>query len=125
MLDRNPVPDDPRRESDIYKTELLSEEIGTLHLLGQFPLGVEQILEMLLLLGRILGLGETHGSRDDVLVDEVDPDARVCLGERIGGEDGGFVGGVGVVQELAEDEGFVEGFALVLDCGNEALRVNV
>lgn len=63
--------------------------------------------------------------RDDVLGDVVDPEADVRAVERVGGEEVWRVRGVGVLEELADDERFVERAALVLDGGDEALRVNI
>lgn len=53
------------------------------------------------------------------------PDASVCASEGVGGEEVWFVVWIGVFEEFAEDEGFVERFAFVFESGDEASRVYV
>ena len=119
------IADDPRRKDDVDHAERVAEEVRALHLLAHLP---ERAVVLLargrLRLGR-LPLEQAVERRDDVLGDVVDPEADVRAVERVGGEEVRRVGGVGVLEELADDERFVERAALVLDGGDEALRVDV
>ena len=62
--------------------------------------------------------------RHDRLGHEVDPDARVCALDGVRGQQIRLVRREFVFEKFAEDQRFVERFALVFDCGDEALGVD-
>ena len=119
------VADDERSDRDVDEAELLAEEVRALDLLRERTLALEQVLERLLLLLRGLRLHEPLEVGNDRLRDEVDPDARICTVVWVGGEEVGLVVGVGLFEELAENEGLVESLALVLDSRDQSLRVDI
>lgn len=70
-------------------------------------------------------LNEAHVGGDDGFVDVVNPETSLGAGEGIGGEERFAVIGVGVFEELIDDERFVERLALIFEGRNEAFWVNV
>lgn len=124
MLRENIFPRNPRSQRDVHKPEFFAKEVRPFHLLSELSLRSEQFVKVLLSLLRLLGLDEAHEPRHEILGHEVDPDAHVRLCVRVGGEDVGFMGGVCVFEEFAENEGFVECFSLILDSGNESLGID-
>ena len=115
----------PRRERHVHERELRPEEVRPLHLLTQLPQRVIILLERLLLLLRLLCLHEAEERGRDHLRDVVDPNADTRAVEGVLGEDVRGVRRECVFEDLAEDEGLVQRFALVLDRRDEAFRVDV
>lgn len=70
-------------------------------------------------------MDQAHVGGDDGLVDVVDPETGLGTGERIRGKERFAVGGIGVFEELVDDEGFIEGLPFVFEGRNKALGVDV
>ena len=125
VLREDVVPHDPRRDRDVDERELVAEEVRPLHLGAEGAERGVELLEVLALLRGVLRLHGAHEGGHDLLLDVVDPDADERAREGVGREDVGRRGGERVLEELAEDEGLVQGLALILDGGDEAFRVNL
>ena len=118
------VSDDPRGERDVDQRKLLPQEVRALHLLAEGPQRLVELLEILALLLRVLRLHQAHEPGDDLLGDVIGPEADDGAVKWVGREDVRLVGGEGVLEEFADDEGLVESAAFVFDSGDEALRVD-
>ena len=57
-------------------------------------------------------------SRNNIFGDKIDPDACICAFVGISWEEARGSFRICIFEEFAEDEGFVECFAVVLDCGD-------
>ena len=126
MLGDDPVARDPRRERDVDKREMFPEEVRPFHLRAERLKGRGELGEERALLVGVLLLDEAHVGGDDLLVDVVRPETDERAVERVGWEEAGRWrgGGEGVLEELADDEGLVEGTALVLNSGDETFWVD-
>ena len=119
------VADDPRREDDVDHAERVAEEVRALDLFRELRAGGGQRAARLVLRLTRLRLEEAEVRGDDGLCDEVDPDARVGALERVRREQVRFGVRVCVLEELAEDQGLVERFALIFECRDKPLGVDV
>lgn len=118
MFAENVVAHDPRRNSDVYETELFPKEEWALDLADERPQRVAKLFNVRLLFLWILFHHQTHIDGNDVLGNVVDPNTNVRLCVWIVGQQTWAVRRVGVLEELAEDQGLVERLSLVLDGRN-------
>lgn len=125
VLSENILPSHPRRIRNINQTELLPSKVWPFDLHRELSLRIVQFPARSVLLFLALCLEETLPRRNDCLGRVVDPQARLGALEWIGGEETRFVVRVRILEELAQDDRFVKSFALVLDCGDEALGIDI
>lgn len=125
MFSKNILPGYPWRNNDIDQAELFSSKVRALDLLRELSLRIIEFLTRSVLLFYALCLEKTIPSWNDRLRRVVDPQACVRALKWIGGEEVRLMVRVSLLKELAQDERLVKSLALVLDCGDEALGVDI
>lgn len=125
ILSDDPISLHPRSYSGINNTELFPEEIWPFHLLHQLPLGVIQCFSTIVLLFLSLELSETLDSRQNTLVEMIDPNSCHSPVHWIGGKKTWRMRWIRIIQEFKQNQRLVESFSSVLNCGNQSLRIEL
>jgi len=123
VFDKDPIPGDPRENGEINNAEFLPEKVRTTDLVGEAlevlePLGHSDSLKL-----RSLGVEDTEVARDDVLVDDIDPDPGLSGVVGICGPQAGLVLGVSIFEELEDNARVVQGFSLISESGDQTFGI--
>jgi len=123
VFDKDPISGDPRENGEIDNAKLLSEEVRTTDLIGEAlevlePLGHGDSLKL-----RGLGVEDAEVARDDVFVDDIDPDPGLSGIVGICGPQAGLVLGVSIFEELEDNARVVQGFSLISESGDQSFGI--
>jgi len=117
-FDEDPIPDDPTGNGEIDDTEFLSEEVRAADLVGVALKIFDPFVQNGGLELRGLSVEDTEVTRDDELVDEIDPDPRLGGLIGVGWYQVGCILGIGIFEELEDDVRVVKGSALMGESGD-------
>ena len=123
MFDKDPIPGDPRENGEIDNAEFLSEKVRTTDLVGEALEVLEPLAHGGSLKLRGLGVEDAEVARDDVLVDDIDPDPGLSSAVGICGSQAGLVLGVSIFEELEDNARVVEGLPLIGESGDQSFGI--
>lgn len=118
VFNKDPVPDGPTDYGEVNDAEFLSEEVRATDLVGVALEIFDPFVQSGGLKLRGLSVEEAEVTRDDELVDEIDPDPCLSGLIRINGYQVGLILGVSSFEELEDDMRVVKGSPLMGESGD-------